>query len=78
VVAVGRPQAGLDARAAIAPRAGAELTALWALYAAGAVREMYSPGGPRAVLLMESESIAAAAAALAGLPLVATRSSSLS
>jgi hypothetical protein len=71
VLAVGRPRGGIDARAAIAPYAREELGALWRLYAAGTVREMYSPGGPGAVLVLETESIDAARESLALLPLVA-------
>lgn len=71
VLAVGRPRAGIDARAAIAPHAHAELAVPWRLYAAGTVREMYSPGGPGAGLVLETESIAAARVTLGELPLVA-------
>jgi hypothetical protein len=71
VLAVGQPRAGIDARAAIAPHAREELAVLWRLYATGTVREMYSPHGPGAVLVLETESIAAARVALGELPLVA-------
>jgi hypothetical protein len=71
LLAIGRPRTGIDPRQAIAPHAEAELHALWQRYASGSVREMYSPGGPGSVLVMEAESIDAARAALAELPLVA-------
>jgi len=71
VLAVGRAREGIDPRVAIPPHALAELSALWSLYAAGTVREMYSPGGPGAVLVLETESVSAAQDALAQLPLVA-------
>jgi hypothetical protein len=73
VLAVGRPRAGVDPALAIAPRAHEELDALWRLYVSGAVREMYSPGGLGAVLVLEAESIDAAQALLAELPLVANQ-----
>jgi hypothetical protein len=60
-----------DVRAALARRAGEELAALWQLYRDGVVREIYSPGGPGAVLILECESASAAAALLQALPLVA-------
>jgi hypothetical protein len=71
VLAVGRPRAGIDAHTAIPPYARGELEALWRMYAAGTVREMYSPGGPGAVLMLEVESVGAGRSALADLPLVA-------
>lgn len=71
VLALGRPTDAEEARAAIAPLARAELGALWRLYASGTVREMYSPGGPGAVLVLETESLESAREALAVLPLVA-------
>lgn len=70
VLAVGRVREGIDPRVAIPPHARGELSALWQLYAAGNVREMYSPGGPGAVLVLEATSLAAAEQALAELPLV--------
>lgn len=73
VLAVGRPRSGIDPRSAIAPHAVEELEALWQLYASGTVREMYSPGGPGAVLMLEAESITAAQAVLDALPLVANQ-----
>lgn len=73
VLAVGRPRALVDPGSAIAPIARKELDALWRLYASGRVREMYFPGGPGAVLLLETESIDAAQTLLAELPLVTNR-----
>ena len=71
VLAVGRPRALVDPGSAIAPIARKEL--LCRLYASGRVREMYFPGGPGAVLLLETESIDAAQTLLAELPLVTNR-----
>jgi hypothetical protein len=71
VLAVLRPRAGSDPRTAIATFAREELAALWRLYGSGTVREMYSPGGPGAVLVLEAESVTSAQAALGDLPLVA-------
>jgi hypothetical protein len=73
ILAIGRPRAGIDVRASIAPHAHREVTELWRLYTSGAVREMYSPGGPGAVLILEADSLGAAADALSSLPLVAER-----
>ena len=55
----------------IARYAREEMSALWQLYRGGAVREMYSPGRPGAVLVLEAASAPEAEAALAGLPLTA-------
>ena len=71
VLAVGRPRDGIDARTAIAPHVREELGVLWRLYASGTAREMYSPGGPGAVLVLETDSIDAARESLGVLPLVA-------
>ena len=71
VLAVGRPRDGIDARTAIAPHVREELGVLWRLYAAGTAREMYSPGGPGAVPVLETDSIDAALESLGVLPLVA-------
>jgi hypothetical protein len=73
LLAVGRPRPGLDARTAIAPHAREELRKLWALYRDGVVREMYSPGGPGAVLILEAASPEAARETLSTLPLVANQ-----
>ena len=70
ILAIGRPRPGLDVRAGIAPHAVQELRALWALYGDGFVREMHSPGGPGAVLVVEAPSREAAHIRLAQLPLV--------
>lgn len=70
LLAIGRPREGADIRA-IASHAQAEMSTLWRLYRDGAVREMYSPGQPGAVLVLETAARREAEAALAGLPLVA-------
>jgi hypothetical protein len=70
VLAVGRPRVGVDPGSAIARHEHEELDALWRLYASDRVREMYSPGGPGAVLVLEVESIDVAHELLAELPLV--------
>jgi len=70
LLAFGRPRGGIDARAAIASLARTELPALWALYAGGIVREMYTLNRPGAVLVLEADGPAAASTALARLPLV--------
>jgi hypothetical protein len=67
LLAVGRPREGADVRGAISRQAPAEMRALWALYRDGTVREMYSPGGPGAVLVLEAETKGDAMAALAAL-----------
>jgi hypothetical protein len=69
LLAIMRPPPQTDVRAAIAQRAADELRALWHLYRDGVVREMYSPGGPGAVLVLETDSIASARSALEQLPL---------
>ena len=70
LLALGRLRPGLDAREAIAPHARDELRTLWELYGEGVVREMYSPGGPGAILVLEADSPQHARAELAKLPLV--------
>jgi hypothetical protein len=70
LLAIGRPREGADVRE-IGRHAGAEMRALWQLYRDGVVREMYSPGRPGAVLVLEAASGKDAEAALAGLPLAA-------
>ena len=67
---VGRPCVA-DPGPAIARLAREEMDALWELYAQGTVREMYSPGGPGAVLMLEAQDEAAALAAIGRLPLAA-------
>jgi hypothetical protein len=72
LLAIGRPRDGADPHGAIARLASAEMRALWALYRDGVVREMYSPGGPGAVLVLEAGTKGDAMTALATLPLVAS------
>ena len=71
LLAIGRPREGVDAPREIARHADEEMRRLWALYRDGVVREMYSPGGPGVVLILETPARQDAAAALDGLPLVA-------
>jgi len=71
VPAIGRPRERTHARASIAPHVQDELTELWRRYTSGAVREMYSPGRPGAVRLLEADSLGAAADTPSGLRLVA-------
>lgn len=71
LLAIGRPRAGVDPGQDIARHAVAEMRSLWSLYRDGVVREMYSPGGPGAVLVLETRTRDDALAALATLPLVA-------
>ncbi len=66
-----RPRDGVDAHREIAPHAESELRALWELYRSGTVREMYSPGNPGAVLVLEADSVDTAQQLLAQLPLMA-------
>ena len=61
-----------DVRAALNRQVREELRALWQLYRDGVVREMYSPGGPGAVLILECESVQGATELLLALPLVAS------
>jgi hypothetical protein len=70
-LAILRPPEGSDVRSAIAAHAAEELHGLWKLYREGVVREMYSPGGPGAILILETESLASARSALEQLPLLA-------
>jgi hypothetical protein len=70
LLAIGRPRSGIDARSEIVAHGREELEALWTMYRDGPVREMYSPGGPGAVLILEQDSADDAIAALAALPLV--------
>ncbi len=71
VLAVGRARSGVDAPGEIAPRARAAMEVLWNLYRDGVARERYSPGGPGAVLVLETAIMQEAEEALARLPLVA-------
>lgn len=68
-LAVGRPRDGAEI-GEIAQYAREEMSALWQLYRGG-VREMYSPGRPGAVLVLEAAPAREARVALAGLPLTA-------
>jgi hypothetical protein len=70
LLAIGRPRGGADVRQ-IAHYAREEMRALWQLYRDGVVREMYSPGRPGAVLVLETAARKDAEAVLAGLPLAA-------
>jgi len=66
-----RPLDGVDVRGEVMRHADAELRALWRLYGEGVVREMYAPGGPGAVLVLEGDSAREVEAALSRLPLLA-------
>jgi hypothetical protein len=70
LLAIGRPAFAGDVRAEIQRHAHEELSVLWRGYAAGEVREMYSPGGPGVVLVFETSDRATAQATLEELPLV--------
>jgi hypothetical protein len=70
LLAIGRPREGADAHQ-IARCVREEMSALWQLYRDGAVQQMYSPGRPGAVLVLEVATRDQAEAALAGLPLAA-------
>jgi hypothetical protein len=67
VLAIGRPRPGVDARTAIARHARDELRDRWALHRDGPVREMFSPGGPGIVLILEAASLEASNGALSEL-----------
>ena len=73
LLAIGRPRDGLDARSEIARHARGQMRAPWQLYRDSVVREMYSPGGPGSVLVLEVPPQHDAGAVLAGLPLVASK-----
>jgi hypothetical protein len=73
VLALMRPPKGVDVRPRVAAHAREELRALWDLYSEGHVREMYWPGRPGAVLVLEAESTDAARSLLSRLPLVSER-----
>jgi hypothetical protein len=68
LLAIGRPRDGADGHE-IGRYAREEMAALWQLYRDGVVREMYSPGRPGAVLVLEAAGPPEAQAAVAGLPL---------
>ena len=67
VLAIGRPRPGADVGSEVALRARDEMRALWQLYSDGVVREMYSPGQPGAVLVLQTAARQDAEAAMAGL-----------
>jgi hypothetical protein len=77
LLAILRPADGGDVRAVIAGRAQEELGVLWDQYREGLVREIYSPGGPGAVLIVEVGSRDSAHSALGELPLLADKIMSL-
>jgi hypothetical protein len=70
LLAIGRLRDSADGHE-IGRYAREEMAALWQLYRSGAVREMYSPGRPGAVLVLEAAGPREAEAAVAGLPLAA-------
>jgi hypothetical protein len=70
LLAIGRPLPAVETRTAIARHAAEELRMLWEFYGNGFVREMHSPGGLGAVLILEAASLEAAQERLAELPLV--------
>jgi hypothetical protein len=70
LLAIGRPRDGAGPDD-IARQAREEMRALWQLYRDGVVRDMYSPGRPGAVLVLETVTRKEAETALAGLPLAA-------
>jgi hypothetical protein len=71
LLAIMRPRDGIDVQREVAQHAASELGELWKLYRSGTLREMYSPGGPGAVLVLEADSVEAAQGALSQLPLLA-------
>ena len=70
-LAICRPAPDVDVAREFMPHARAEMDALWALYSEGVVREMYQPGVPGAVLVLECADSEHARAQLERLPLVA-------
>jgi len=77
LLAIMRPRQGVDISGELEPHAETELRELWTLYQGDAVREMYSPGGPGAVLVLESDSVEQARRTLSRLPLLANEIMSL-
>lgn len=73
LLAIMRPNEGVDVRGEVAAHADAELRALWELYRDAVVREMYTPGAPGAVLELEAASAEDAWTALSTLPIYAAR-----
>ena len=70
VLAIMQPAREGDLRGEVMAAANVELAALWELYTEGTVREMYSPGGLGAVLVLEAGSIEDARQRLIRLPLI--------
>jgi hypothetical protein len=70
LLAIMRPRARADVQQEIASYAESELRMLWTLYQHGTVREMYSPAGPGAVLVLEADSLDEAQRAVSELPLL--------
>jgi hypothetical protein len=70
ILAILRPPDGTNPRDAVMKHAHEELQALWGLYRTGFVREMYSPGGLGAILVLEAQSVDDAATRLADLPVL--------
>lgn len=70
LLAIMRPTADSDVRERVMTRARSELDVLWSLYREELVREMYSPGGPGSVLILEAASIEQARERLGELPLL--------
>jgi hypothetical protein len=71
LLAIMRPRDGVDVGTGVSRHAEEELRALWRLYRDGLVREMYSPGGPGALLVIEASSVEEAHLLLSSLPLIA-------
>jgi hypothetical protein len=69
-LAIMRPARDGDLRGEVMAAVDDELTALWKLYTEGLVREMYSPGGLGAVLILEVDSLQDARDRLSRLPLI--------
>ncbi len=73
ILAILRPSDATNPRDEVMRLARDELQALWDLYRAGFVREMYSPGGLGAILMLEAQSLEDAAKRLEDLPLLRNR-----
>jgi hypothetical protein len=71
LLAIMRPCPGVDVAASLPRHAEAELRTVWGLYRAGLVRELYSPAGPGAVMVLEAGSAEDGRQTLAELPLLA-------
>jgi hypothetical protein len=70
VLAIMRPAREGDLRREVMAAADHELATLWELYTEGVVREMYSPGGLGAVLVLEVGTLDDARERLSRLPLI--------